>query len=384
MPATQAIPQCNPHASYVAQKSGIDEAVRRVLDNGRYILGPEVAGFESEFADFLEAPHAIGVASGTDALELALRALGIGEGDAVITVSHTAVATAVAIRSTGAVPIFSDVDPSHGLMDPVHVQHLLAEADKGHTALSKNRIRAIIPVHLYGRCADMEALTLLAREHDLKIIEDCAQAHGARLAGRRAGTFGAFGTFSFYPTKNLGALGDGGALICADAELDQRVRLLREYGWRKRYISEIDGCNSRLDELQAAILRVKLARLETDNIARQRIADLYREQINSPYLILPGADEAMRHVYHQFVVRCRERDNLQQSLQREGIGTLVHYPVPVHLQPAYADPKHTPIPLPNTELWAREVLSLPMFPQLGEDAAMRVASALNNWQPGRA
>ena len=378
------IPQCDPHASYVAQKSAIDESIRRVLDNGRYILGPEVSAFESEFANFLGVAHAVGVANGTDALELALRALGIGEGDAVITVSHTAVATAVAIRKTGAIPIFADVDAEHGLMDPEHVAALLAHGTAGTLAVPGDRVRAIAPVHLYGRCADMDAITKLAATHRLQIIEDCAQAHGARFGGRRAGTFGAFGTFSFYPTKNLGALGDGGALVTSDAQLDQQVRLLREYGWRQRYISDIEGANSRLDELQAAILRVKLVNLEADNQARREIASLYQQQIRNPAIRLTADEPTARHVYHQFVVRCGQRDQLQLDLRDQGVGTLVHYPIPVHLQPAYSRPEYSPLPLPQTERWAREVLSLPMFPQLGTDAVARVISAFNGWRPAEA
>lgn len=383
MPPQPAIPQCDPHASYAAQGQEIDQAIRRVLDNGRYILGPEVTAFENEFADFLQAPFASGVANGTDALELALRALGIGPGDAVITVSHTAVATAVAIRATGAIPIFADIDPEHGLIDPHQVDRLLLEASSGRLTVSKERIRAIMPVHLYGRCADMESLASIARRHELRIVEDCAQAHGALFDGKRVGTFGDFGAFSFYPTKNLGALGDGGGLVCSDAALNERVRLLREYGWRNRYISESDGGNSRLDEIQAAILRVKLRNLDSDNLARRSLATFYREGISNPALTVPGGDPGGRHVYHQFVLRCEERDSLQQFLREEGIGTLVHYPVPVHLQPAYSDRRYTPLPLPNTERWAREVLSLPMFPQLSEESVARAASALNRWRPAR-
>lgn len=384
MASENHIPQCDPHASYVAQQSAIDAAIRRVLDNGRYILGPEVCAFEAEFASFLGVPHAVGVANGTDALELALRALGIGEGDAVITVSHTAVATAVAIRKTGATPIFADVDAEHGLIDPDHVAALLAQGVAGTLAVPADRVRAVVPVHLYGRCADMDAITRLAGQHGIQIIEDCAQAHGARFNGRCAGTFGAFGTFSFYPTKNLGALGDGGALVTSDPRLDQQLRLLREYGWRQRYISDIEGGNSRLDELQAAILRVKLANLEAENQARREIASRYQQQIRNPALNLVAEEATARHVYHQFVVRCAQRDQLQLDLRNQGIGTLVHYPVPVHLQPAYSNPEYSPLPLPQTERWAREVLSLPMYPQLEADAAARVVTALNAWRPAEA
>jgi len=378
MAALRDIPQCDPRAAYLAQGERIDAAIHRVLHQGRYILGPEVAAFESEFAQFLGAGHALGVANGTDALTIALRALGIGPGDAVITVSHTAVATAMAIRSTGAIPLFVDVDAAHGLMDPHQVQALLQAASRGKTCVARDRIRAIVPVHLYGRCADMAALCSIAGENALEIVEDCAQAHGARIAGRAAGTFGAIGTFSFYPTKNLGAIGDGGALVTSNAALHERARLLREYGWRERYISELEGGNSRLDELQAAILRIKLPRLDADNSARAAIADVYRSAIRKSGVALPPAAEPARHVYHQFAIRCSERDSLQRYLREKGIGALVHYPRPVHLQPAYANPEFAPLPLRETERWASEVLSLPMFPQLSEQDALHVASILND------
>jgi dTDP-4-amino-4,6-dideoxygalactose transaminase len=384
MNAMHRIPQCDPHASYLAQQPAIDAAIRRVLDKGRYILGDEVAAFENEFAAFLGASHAVGVANGTDALELALRALGIGAGDAVVTVSHTAVATAVAVRRTGAIPLFADVDAEHGLMDPASVSELLARAAAGKLAVPVDRIRAIVPVHLYGRCADMDTICQLAQAHDLHLVEDCAQAHGARFNGRCAGTFGTFGAFSFYPTKNLGALGDGGAVVTSDAGLDRQVRLLREYGWRQRYVSDIEGGNSRLDELQAAILRVKLEQLDADNQARRRIARDYQAQVANPELRMPGEAPSERHAYHQFVVSSPRRDELQLQLRGQGVDTLVHYPVPVHLQPAYAHPGYAPLPLPHTEQWAREVLSLPMFPQLRADSVSRVASAVNAWRPSPA
>ena len=369
-----SIPQCDPRASYLAQKDQIDAAIGASLAAGRYILGPSVAAFESEFADFQAVAHTVGVANGTDALELALRALGIGPGDAVITVSHTAVATAVAIRKTGAIPLFADVDAVHGLIDPEQVRALL---EPGAT---RHRVRAIVPVHLYGRCADMDEITAIASEHGLVVVEDCAQAHGATLHGRRAGSFGAFGTFSFYPTKNLGAIGDGGALVTSDAALEQKVRLLREYGWQTRYVSAIEGGNSRLDELQAAILRVKLARLDADNDRRRAIAQIYRSALDNPMVTVPVEAVSPRHVYHQFVVRCAERDALQDDLRQAAIGTLVHYPVPVHLQPAYANTDYAPLPLPRTEAWAREVLSLPMFPQLDTESVGRVVEAVNAWR----
>jgi dTDP-4-amino-4,6-dideoxygalactose transaminase len=367
---TQPIPQCNPLAAYYSQASEIDAAIRDVLASGRYILGPRVASFEANFARWIGAAHGLGVASGTDALELALRALGIGAGDAVVTTSMSAVATAVAIRKTGAMPLFADVDEDHGLVDPAQIDAVFDA--------STNPVRAIVPVHLYGRCVDMDAIMGIAHRRGVHVVEDCAQAHGARWAGRTAGTFGAFGCFSFYPTKNLGAIGDGGALVTDDAGLRERARLLREYGWKQRYISDMEGGNSRLDEVQAAILEVKLARLDADNAARRTIASIYREGITHPSVkVFRGNDEG--HVYHQFVVQARGRDALQSHLSALGICSLVHYPAAIHEQPAYADKAYAPLPLSNTERWSATVLSLPMFPQMLEGDAMRVAEAVNSW-----
>lgn len=374
MSPAHPIPQCSPLAGYKELATDIDAAVRRVLEGGHYILGNEVAEFEREFAHFCGSRHAAGVANGTDALSLALRALGIGPGDAVLTVSLSAVATAVAIRTTGATPFFVDVDAARGVMDPSNVENVLRSTGERNGG---PRIKAIVPVHLYGGSVDMSEIVALADHHGLAIVEDCAQAHGATSGGRPVGTFGAFGCFSFYPTKNLGAIGDGGAVVTSDPDLREKVRLLREYGWRERYISAIEGTNSRLDELQAAILRVKLKALAKDNAARQRIAELYRTHLDPSKVTVPPASPG--HVYHQFVVRSSARDDLQQYLRAKGIGTLVHYPRAIHEQPAYADPGFRSSALPNTEAWAAEVLSLPMFPQLAEADAMAVVDAINAW-----
>jgi dTDP-4-amino-4,6-dideoxygalactose transaminase len=376
-----SIPQCNPHASYLAQRQAIDEAVQRVLAGGRYILGAEVEAFEREFATFVGAPHALGVANGTDAVAMALRSVGVGPGDAVVTVSHTAVATTVAIRSIGATPLFVDVDPEHGLIDPEQVEALLALAKRGRLGIPLARIRAIVPVHLYGRCADMPTICGIAAAHGLKIVEDCAQAHGATLHGRPAGTWGDCASFSFYPTKNLGAFGDGGAIVARDLETIAHARLLREYGWRRRYISDIEGGNSRLDELHAATLRVKLAVLARGNAQRAAHADSYRAILNNPAVQVTPESEPGRHVYHQFVVRSRARDALRGWLAEHGIGTLVHYPCPIHQQPAYAAAKFAPLPLLCTEQWGKQVLSLPMFPELAGEAVQCVAHVVNAWCP---
>jgi dTDP-4-amino-4,6-dideoxygalactose transaminase len=381
MAETRDIPQCNPKAGYLEHAGEIDGAIAGVLRGGRYILGPEVGAFERDFAQFLGVACASGVANGTDAIAIALRAVGVGPGDHVLTVSHSAVATTVAIRSAGATPLFVDVDADFGLMDVDQAAELLERSARGDfPGVRGERIKAIVPVHLYGRCVDMDALTELAARHRLPIVEDCAQAHGATFRGRSAGTIGQLGCFSFYPTKNLGAIGDGGAVVTASPELHEKVRLLREYGWRERYISAIEGGNSRLDELQAALLRVKLRALAADNASRRRIAAIYRARIRNPAIAVASATDD-GDVYHQFVVRCADRDQLQAWLRERGIGTLVHYPRAIHQQPAYADPAFRLLPLPRTEQWAAQVLSLPMFPQLASSDAEFVAETINGFKP---
>lgn len=368
---TTDILPCDPRAGYLAHKDEIDAAIARVLGAGRYILGAEVASFEEEFARFCGIRHALGVANGTDALVLALRGLGIGPGDAVLTVSHTAVATVAAIELTGASPIFVDIDPVSQTMSPQRLAETLAES----TAQAAGP-KAILPVHLYGHPADMPALCAVASQHGLAVIEDCAQAHGAMLDGRPVGSWGQAAAYSFYPTKNLGALGDGGAVTTNEAPLADRIGRLRQYGWVDRYISAEPGLNSRLDELQAAILRIRLAHLSEMNAARREIAQLYSQALAAPPLTLPPCRIGAWHVYHQYVVRHPRRDALKAALAARGVHTLVHYPVPVHLQPAYAGRVPLVLPLPNTERAAEEVLSLPMYPELGLEAARRVADAL--------
>ncbi|MDI6739021.1 MAG: DegT/DnrJ/EryC1/StrS family aminotransferase, partial [Candidatus Edwardsbacteria bacterium] len=318
------IPCSDPQSQYRSHRAEIDAAVGRVLESGHYILGPEVGEFEREFAGFVSAGSAVGVGSGTEALRLALTCCGIGPGDEVVTVSHTAVAAVAAIELAGAVPVLAEIDPRTCTMDPDSLVRLITP-----------RTRAVVPVHLYGQPADMDHIAAIAAAHELAVIEDCAQAHGAALHGRRVGTWGRMGCFSFYPTKNLGAIGDGGAVVTDDPALADRARSLREYGWEQRYISSQPGTNTRLDELQAAILRVKLKYLEADNRARQAIAGLYRERLAYARLELPQVREGCEHVYHLFVVRTAARDALREHLRHRGVQTLVHYPQPVHLQPAY-------------------------------------------------
>ncbi len=375
-----AVLQSDPKANYLAHKREIDEAIRQTLDSGRYIIGGQVSEFEREFAAYLGAKRCVGVANGTDALHLALRAVGVGAGDVVITVAHTAVATVAAVEMAGASPLLVDIDPATFTISPEAVEDAIRNyRDRPHI----NRIRAILPVHLYGRPADMRAICDIARRYDLKVVEDCAQAHGAtihRMGGFKVGVFGDAAAFSFYPTKNLGALGDGGAVVTNDAEVAERVGLLREYGWRERYVSDVAGFNSRLDELQAAILRVKLKYLDEENARRRGIARIYDDRLAPTSLRLPERPVGVESVYHQYVARCDERDGLREHLREQGVGTLVHYPVPVHLQPAYRNrvPVHRGA-LPATEQAARQVLSLPMHAQLSDAQVERVCEAINRW-----
>lgn len=374
------IPQTDPHANYLAHRTEIDAAIAEALDSGRYILGPQVTGFEREFAAFLGVGHVIGVASGTDALHLALRACRIDEGAPVFTVSHTAVATVAAIEHAGAAPCLVDISADTYTLDPNRLEDAVraVSQSRGVSAYNQGLARrgAIIAVHLYGHPADMDALTEIARRYDLWLIEDCAQSHGATVGERMTGVLGDVAAFSFYPTKNLAALGDGGAIATDDSELAQRARLLREYGWRERYISAFPGYNSRLDELQAAVLRVKLRYLWAENERRRALAARYTTGLFGSGLILPVERPGVTHVYHQYVVRHSRRDLLRERLAAQRIGTLVHYPLPVHLQPAYQGRVWVGPGLPVTEQVAREVMSLPMFPELQDEQADRVVEAL--------
>ena len=341
----------------------IHAAINRVVDSGWYILGPEVAAFESEFADYHGVAHTIGVASGTDAIELALRAGGIGQGDEVITVAHTAMATVTAIESTGASPVLVDIDPRTFTLDPQAARHAITE-----------RTRGIIAVHLYGQPADLDLLKSLADEYDLVLIEDCAQAHGAEHKGRKVGTIGHMGAFSFYPTKNMGAYGDGGAVITNDKGLADELRKLRNYGQTTRYSHQSRGTNSRLDALQAAILRVKLKHLDRHNSRRQEIAELYNENLRS--VVKPYVPVGTENVYHLYVIRDEKRDQLMDALKEKEIGTLIHYPIPVHLQESHRDLGMVAGSLPETEKAAREILSLPMYIGLSNSDVLRVCTEI--------
>jgi dTDP-4-amino-4,6-dideoxygalactose transaminase len=367
------IPQTDPRASYLARREAIDAAIRRVLDSGWYIGGAEVDGFEAAFAAAVGVAHGVGCANGTDAIELALRACGIGPGDLVFTVSHTAVATVAAIEHAGAVPVLVDIEPGGYNIDPEGLARVLRAPPPGRPA-------AVVPVHLYGEPANLDAILSLARRHGLQVIEDCAQSHGATLGDKPTGALGDIACFSFYPTKNLGALGDGGIVVTADDGLAAAAREIREYGWRERYVSARVGINTRLDPLQAAILGAKLPALVEDNARRRAIAARYDAGLAGLPLGLPRCRAGASHVYHQYVVRLAERDRLRDHLRQSGIGTGIHYPVPVHLHPAYRGRLALdPAGLGESERAAREILSLPMYPQLVDDAADRVIAEIRRF-----
>ena len=367
------IPQIDPRAGYFEQKAEIDAAIARVLASGQYILGREVEAFEAAFAAWLGVGHAVGAGSGTDALELALRACGIGLGELVFTVSHTAVATVAAIERAGAVPVLVDIEPGGFTMDPAALEAALRAPPPGRPA-------AVLPVHLYGEPADLAPILEIARRHGLYLIEDCAQSHGAVYRGRPTGSFGDIACFSFYPTKNLGALGDAGMTATDDAELAVALRERREYGWRDRYVSARVGINTRLDPLQAAILGAKLPRLADDNARRRAIAARYDSGLAGLPLELPRRRGDCGHVFHQYVIQTGQRDLLREHLRAAQIGTGIHYPVPVHLQPAYQGRLgEFPAGLPATTRAAREILSLPIYPQLSSAAVDRAIAEIRRF-----
>jgi dTDP-4-amino-4,6-dideoxygalactose transaminase len=351
------IPFLDLKSPYLELKDEFDAAYRLVMESGWYILGKEVEAFEAEFATYCEAKHCIGVGNGLDALHLILRAIEIGPGDEVIVPANTYIATWLAVSYSGATPVPVEPDEHTHNIDPGLVEAVISKKTK-----------AILPVHLYGQPADMDPINALASRYGLKVIEDAAQAHGARYKGRRTGGLGDAAGFSFYPGKNLGALGDGGAVVTNDDALADRVRVLRNYGSKFKYHNEVKGYNSRLDELQAALLRVKLPKLDEWNDRRRAVAKKYLQHLAAvPVLILPGVPDWAEPVWHLFVVRHPQRDALQKKLGEAGIGTLIHYPIPPHRQPAYADFGHGKGDFPISERIAREVLSLPMGPHLGEN-----------------
>ena len=374
---SQAIPQTDPRAGYLAHRQELDNAWRYVMEGNSYILGNEVAAFEREFADYLGTADVVGTANGTDALHLALRALEIGPGDRVLTVSHTAVATVAAIVMARARPVFVDIDLATFTMDPNALEDVLQREMRRSTV--RERVKAVVVVHLYGHPADMPSILEVARRHGLRVVEDCAQSHGAALAGPKSGTWGDIAAFSFYPTKNLGAFGDGGAVATGNHLLAARCRALREYGWDRQRVSQEPGVNSRLDELQAALLRIKLRHLDHENAARRALASVYDRRLASSSVILPTVKPGAQHVYHQYVVRSAQRGALRTALERAGIGTAVHYSPPAHRHPAFADFLDHSDRLTRTEQAAAEVVSLPMYPHLAVEAAARVADTVAEW-----
>jgi dTDP-4-amino-4,6-dideoxygalactose transaminase len=353
-------------ATYLEIKDELDAAYQRVMNSGWYILGEEVTAFETEFADYCGTKHCIGVANGLEALQLILRSYGIGADDEVVVPSNTYIATWLAVSNAGATVVPVEPDPGTFNLDPRRIE-----------AAITRKTKAILPVHLYGQPADMDAINEIARRHGLKVVEDAAQAHGARYRDRQVGSLGDAAGWSFYPTKNLGAYGDAGAVTTDDDELADKVRLLRNYGSKSKYYNEERGINSRLDELQAALLRVRLKHLNEWNRRRARIAAKYLEELRDTEVMLPGVCEGADPVWHLFVVRSKRRDELQRYLKSQGVNTLVHYPVPPHLQSAYKDAA-LPADYPISEAIHREVLSLPMGPHLSEQEAARVVEAVRS------
>lgn len=342
----------------------IAPALLRVAERGWFLLGEETESFEEEFAAYIGTRHAVAVNSGSDALFLTLQALGIQAGDEVITVSHTFISTVDAVIRNGATPVFVDIDPETYCVDAAQIEARITDKTK-----------LILPVHLYGHPAEMDAILAVATRHGLRVIEDACQAHGARYRGRKVGRFGAAACFSFYPTKNLGAYGDGGIVVTDDADLAARLRMARNYGQRRKYYHEFVGINSRLDEIQAAVLRVKLKHLDRWNARRRAIARNYDEGLQGSTLVLPHERPYAESMYHLYVVRCAERDRLQQQLLERGVHTQIHYPVPVHRQAAYAQLARDPS-LPVTERVCGEILSLPMHPFLHDDEIEAILTAV--------
>jgi dTDP-4-amino-4,6-dideoxygalactose transaminase len=359
------IPFVDLKAQYLSIKSEIDTAVLKVLESTQFVLGSEVTALEGEFAQYCEADYGIAVNTGTSALHLALLAAGIGPGDEVITVPFTFVATVAAIGYTGATPVFVDIDPVSYTIDVTQIEKAITE-----------RTKAILPVHLYGQPADMEPILETARRHGLIVIEDAAQAHGAEYKGRRVGSIGDIGCFSFYPGKNLGAYGEGGMAVTNNPEYANTMCMLRDWGQERRYHHVLKGYNYRMDGIQGAILRVKLRYIEAWTEARRAHAAQYDELLANSDVKTPVVMPYSRHVYHVYAVRSPQRAILQQKLQEQGIQTGIHYPIPVHLQPAYADLGYQPGDFPNSELAANEVLSLPMYAELSEEQVKVVSTAL--------
>jgi len=361
------VPFLDLHATYLELQPEIDHAIKRVLDSGWYILGEEVDAFEQEYATYCEAKQCVGVANGLDALHLALLALGVVAGDEVIVPSNTYIATWLAVSQCGATPIPVEPDAATYNIDPTRIEAAITP-----------RTKVILPVHLYGQPADMDPILAIARKHGLKVLEDGAQAHGARYKGKRLGAHGDVVAWSFYPGKNLGAFGDGGAITTGDTETAERIRVLRNYGSRVKYVNEVRGFNSRLDPIQAATLRVKLKVLDAWNARRAEIANHYQTGLANTGLSLPSVPEWAKPAWHLYVVQHPRRDALQEKLGEAGISTLIHYPIPPHLQQAYAAAGFAKGQFPIAEKMAQQLLSLPMGPHLAEPGQLSVISAVQS------
>jgi len=360
------IPFGDVKVQYNLIKEEINDAINRVFERGWFILGEELAVFEKEFAKYCNCLYGIGVGSGTEALHLALLALSVNPGDEVITVPNTAVPTISAISVAGAIPKFVDINPETYTIDVTKVESVITKKTK-----------AIIPVHLYGQCADMDTILNIAKKYNLAVVEDACQAHGALYKGKKAGSIGDVGCFSFYPSKNLGAFGDGGMVVTNNAYIAERLRLLRNYGQEKRYYHKIKGVNSRLDEIQAAILRVKLKYLDKWNRLRVEKSNLYKRLLKDVMSVgIPIETDYSKHVYHLFVIRCRQRDKLQEFLLKYGIDTLIHYPVPVHMQESYKDLGYRYGDFPVTESYAQTILSLPMYPEIDDESIVYIVEKI--------
>jgi len=368
-PATkQTVPLLDLTAQFKSIESEIRGAIDRVVTSGRYIGGPEVSEFEKEVGAYCQVPHAIACASGTDALILAMRALGVGSGDEVITPAYSFLASASAVALVGGKPVFVDVEPDTYNIDPTKVERAITP-----------RTKAVIVVHLFGQCADLEAVQAVCKRHSLPLVEDAAQAIGAEWKGRRAGSWGDIGCFSFFPSKNLGAFGDGGLVVSTQAALGDKLRLLREHGAKPKYNHIELGMNSRLDALQAAVLRVKLRHLESWTEGRRRNADLYRERLAGSGSGLPVARPDARHIYNQFVVRSTKRDALREHLTAAGVGTEIYYPKPMHVQPCFSALGNQEGDFPVSEAAARETVALPIYPELTRDQIAYVADRVKEF-----
>lgn len=375
--ASPIIRVADPAAGFRARRVQILDAVARSFDSGCYILGDTVERFEKAFAGYIGVAHGIGCANGTDALEIALRTLGVGPGMAVFTVSHTAVCTVAAIERAGGVPVLVDIDPRTFTMSPASLDESITWVKASRQDIVPS---VVLPVHLYGQACDMGSIMDIAGRHGLAVVEDCAQAHGGRYEGKLLGTFGDMAAFSCYPTKNLGALGDAGIIVTSDSRLAERARSLRQYGWNASRISDFPGVNSRLDPVQAAILEVQLAELDNDNRKRRDVAKLYESLLPRDCLVVPQVAAWAEHVFHLYVVLCDERDSLAAYLAERNIGTGVHYSLPAHMQPAYAGRVAlAPGGLPATEAIVGKNLSLPMHPHLSEEDVRCVCDAILAW-----